>query len=94
MRPCMLCAVIMYAILVTVIFYEDDNGRGGLFDALRLSPADMELNLLLRVKYDPFLGLAPRSRVSVFEPVDCFGNFFKAFIRYLLEPSYGKIERI
>lgn len=88
MRPCVFCAVFMYAILVAAILYEEC--AGGLFDALRLSPDEIELNLLLRAKYV----MISRSRSSVLAPIDGFGNFFKAFLRYLLEPSYGKIERI
>ena len=95
MRPCLFCAVVMYAILVSVIIYEESSGKGGLFDSLRLSPAEMELNLLLRVVYDPSLGLgrSPPSKSPVFSPVEGFCNFFKAFVRYLLEPNYGKIYR-
>lgn len=96
MRPCWFCAVVMYAILVSVIVFEESTGKGGgLFDSLRLSPAEMELNLLLRVVYNPSLGLARSisSKSAVFSPREEFGNFFKAFVRYLLEPKYGKIYR-
>lgn len=95
MKPCLFCAVIMYAILVSVILCEDSTGDDGLFDALRLTPAEMELNLLLRVVYDPSLGLgrSPPSKSAVFAPSEGFGNFFKAFLKYLLEPNYGKIYR-
>ena len=57
LRPCALCAVIMYAILIGVLLFEDRGDDEGLFSALRLSPKYMELNLLLRVKYDPIMGL-------------------------------------
>lgn len=96
MRPCLFCAVVMYTILVSVILYEESSETGGgLFDSLRLSPKEMELNLLLRVVYDPSMGLgrSPPSKSLVFGPVEGFGNFLKAFIRYLLEPNYGKIYR-
>ena len=100
MKPCIFCATIMYIILVSVVLYEGPSesstgGDGGLFDALRLSPVEMEMNLLLRVAYDPSLGVgrSPPSKSMVFGPVEGFGNFFKAFLRYLLEPSYGKIYR-
>ena len=91
LSPCLFCAVVMYAILVSVILYEDANGGGGLFDALRLSPEEMELNLLLRVKYDMALGLgrSQTGQTAVFAPE----HFIKGFVRYLLEPNYGKIYR-
>ena len=89
----------MYTIMVAVLLYEsgDDSGRyiGGLFESLRLSPNLMELNILLRVQYDPIIGYVrtPETMSVVFCPKDGFGNFFKAFLRYLIEPSYGKIYR-
>lgn len=84
----------MYVILVLVVLCED-GGNWGLFSSLRLSPQEMELNLLAKVRYDPSLGVtrSPFSNSLVFIPEEGLGNFLKAFTRYLLEPSYGKIYR-
>lgn len=93
MRPCLVCGVIMYALLVSTLMFEDRGEGYSLFSCLRLSPVQMEFNLLLKAKYDPFLGLCRTIANSryVFSPSDTFSNFLRAFGRYLLEPNYGKI---
>lgn len=93
-RPCHICVIVMYVILVGVVMCENDY-IGGLFDSLRLSPALMELNILLRVRYDPLVGYvrSPETLSVVLCPREGSGNFFRAFLRYLIEPSYGKIHR-
>lgn len=91
LRPCVSCSVILYGILVCVLLYEDQEN--GLFSALRLGPTMMEMNLLLRAKYDPSIGLcrSTTDQSIIFSPIDEFGNFGRAFLRYLIEPNYGKI---
>ena len=94
LRPCHICIVVMYTVLVAVLMCEKEH-IGGLFDCIRLSPAQMETNILLRVQYDPSMGFvrAPETMSIVFCPKEGFGNFFRAFLRYLVEPSYGEIYR-
>lgn len=91
---CHICFIIMYFILVGVLICENEH-FGGLFDSLRLSPTQMELNLLLKLRYDPLIGYvrSPETLSVVLCPKEGYGNFFKAFLRYLIEPGYGKIYR-
>lgn len=92
MRPCALCTVLIYTLMVGILFYENYD-HGGLFDSLRLNPKLLEFNLLLRSKYDLSLGFRRNdfSSALVLCPLEDFGNFMRAFFRYLMEPSYGKI---
>lgn len=95
-RPCQFCIIVIYTILVAVLLCETrSSGMSGLFESLRLSPDLMELNILMRVQYNPQIGYvrAPETMSLVFCPKEGFGNFFSAFLRYLVEPSYGKIYR-
>lgn len=91
MRPCAFCAVILYVLMVGSLLSEDQGVGGGLFSSLRLSPAEIETNLLLRAKYDGPLRLCRLNSSFYFAPTDSFGNFLRAFMRYLMEPFYGKI---
>lgn len=96
-RPCLICVLIMYLILLATLVTENDIGRhlGGIFNSLRITPDQLELSILLRVRYDPFAGYVknPVTYSTVLSPKESFGNFLMAFVKYLIEPSYGKIYR-
>ena len=97
MRPCSICSMIMYAILISIVIYEEmiHESTGSLFAAMRISPKDIELNLLLRIKYDPLLGLVwnEQNEAGVFSPTEGIGNLLRSFLRFLMEPTMGKIYR-
>lgn len=96
-RPCGPCLLVFYAVLVlaTLSSWEDRTTGGGLFDALRISPETIELNLLLHLKYDMQRGLfqCPTTGAFVWEPATRVDNFVKAFISFLVYPSYGAIHQ-
>ena len=106
-RPCFICLAIIYLIMVLTVMSPIEqvpsgvdwlhrHALRGLFDALRLAPENIELNLLLRLKYDVESPLW-RSEVTnspVWSPIETSLNFCQALLHFILTPQYGPIERV
>ncbi len=104
-RPSFLTLSLFYLLLVISVMspielilsadWFDRSMFKGIFDCLRISPEVIELNLLLRLRYN-FSGGLWRSEVTnspVWIPVENTLNFVQALLHYFFTPQYGPIER-
>lgn len=106
-HPCFICLAITYLIMVLTVMTPIEQvpsdvdwinryNLRGLFDALRMAPESIELNLLLRLKYDVGSPLW-RSEVTnspVWSPTETSLNFLQSLLHFILTPQYGPIERV
>ncbi len=103
-RPSFLTLSLFYLLLVISVMspielvlsadWFDRSMFKGIFDCLRISPEVIELNLILRLRYN-FLGGLWRSEVTnspVWIPVENTLNFVQALLHYFFTSQYGPME--